>query len=70
MWPVGGLEAEEFLYFHSNAPEDGKNNCPKHVELIRIINKQLLLHLVGCLIIYINDARLNKYQMVIPVSLI
>jgi len=33
----------------SNAPEDGKNNCPKHVELTGIINKPLLLHLVGCL---------------------
>ena len=31
----------------SSAPEDGKNNCPKHVELIGIINKPLLLHLVG-----------------------
>jgi len=25
------------------------NNCPKHVELSGIINKPLLLHLVGCL---------------------
>jgi len=33
----------------SSAPEDGKNNCPKHVGLIGIINKPLLLHLVGCL---------------------
>ena len=33
----------------SNAPEDGKNNCPKHVELTGIINKTLLLDLVGCL---------------------
>jgi hypothetical protein len=33
----------------SSAPEDGQNNCPKHVELTGIINKQLLLHLVGCL---------------------
>ena len=33
----------------SSAPEDGQNNCPKHVELNGIINKQLLLHLVGCL---------------------
>ena len=33
----------------SNAPEDEQNNCPKHVELIGIINKPLLLHLVGCL---------------------
>ena len=34
---------------HSSAPEDGQNNCPKHVELIGIINKLLLMHLVGCL---------------------
>ena len=33
----------------SSAPEDGQNNCPKHVELIGIINKPLLLHLLGCL---------------------
>jgi len=33
---------------HSSAPENGKNNCPKHFELIEIINKPLLLHLVGC----------------------
>jgi hypothetical protein len=30
------------------APEDGQNNFPKHVELTGIINKPLLLHLVGC----------------------
>ena len=33
----------------SSAPEDGQNNCTKHVELTGIINKPLLLHLVGCL---------------------
>ena len=33
----------------SSAPEDGQNNCPKHVELTGIINKPLSLHLVGCL---------------------
>jgi len=27
----------------------GQNKCPKHVELTGIINKPLLLHLVGCL---------------------
>ena len=32
----------------SSAPEDGQNNCPKHVELTGIINKPLLLYLVGC----------------------
>ena len=38
----------------SNAPEDGQNNCPKHVELTGIINKPLLLHLVGCIICNID----------------
>ena len=33
----------------SSVPEDGQNNCPKHVELTGIINKPLLLRLVGCL---------------------
>ena len=33
----------------STAPEDGQNNCPKHVELTGIINKPLLLHLVCCI---------------------
>ena len=33
----------------SSAPEDGRSNCPKDVELTGIINNPLLLHLVGCL---------------------
>ena len=56
--------AHLFLYYHISiftvyyttickaqysAPKDGKNNCPKHVELIGIMNKPFLLHLVGCL---------------------
>ena len=32
---------------HSSAPEDGRDQRPKHAELIGIINKPLLLHLVG-----------------------
>ena len=32
---------------HSSAPEDGRNHRPKHFELIGIINKPLLLHIVG-----------------------
>jgi len=47
----------------SSAPEDGRDIRPKHVELIGIINKPLLLHLVGVYIMYINDALLNKYQI-------
>jgi len=37
----------------SSAPEDGRDYRPKHAELIGIINKPLLLHLVGVYIIYI-----------------
>jgi hypothetical protein len=36
----------------SSAPEDGRDPYPKHVELIGIINKPLLLHLFGVYIIY------------------
>ena len=49
----------------SSAPEDERDHRPKHVELIGIINKPLLLHLVGVYIIYVNDARSNKYQIMI-----
>ena len=33
----------------TRAPEDGQNNCPKRVELTGIINKPLVLHIVGYL---------------------
>ena len=46
----------------SSAHEDGRNYRTKHVELILIISKSLLLHLVGCLYYYISDARSYKYQ--------
>jgi len=49
----------------SSAPEDGRDQRPKHVKLIKIINKPLLLHLVGVYIIYVNDARSSKYQMTV-----
>ena len=45
---VGALH-HKLYNTQSSAPEDGQNNCPKHVELTGIINKPLLLHLVGCL---------------------
>jgi len=53
-WPVAGRETSWVHYTTScntqySAPEDGKTNCPKHVEVTGIINKPLLLHLVGCL---------------------
>ena len=36
----------------SSAPEDGRVHRPKHVELIGIVFKPLLLHVVGVYIIY------------------
>ena len=53
----------------SSAPEDGQNNFPKHVELTGIINKPLLLHLVGCLYylyFIIFFLRLAKQSQFIP----
>jgi hypothetical protein len=47
----------------SSSPEDGREHRPKHDELIIIINKPLLLHLFGVYIIYVNDTRLNEYQI-------
>jgi len=47
----------------SSVLEDGRNHRPKYVELIRIINKPLLLHLVGAYVIYINDELSNKYKI-------
>ena len=53
MLPAGGRQHRGCIIpqavTHIFATEDGQNNCPKHVELIGIINKPLLLRLVGCL---------------------
>ena len=57
MLPANGRHYTTSCNTQSIAPEDGRNHRPKHVELIGIINKPLLLHLVGVYIIYINDAR-------------
>ena len=49
----------------SSGPEDGRDQRPKHVEPNGIINKQLLLHLVGVYIIYIIillARRAEEYQ--------
>jgi len=49
MLPAGKIVGTTSCNTQSSTPEDGKNNFPKHVELIGIFNKPLLLHLVGCL---------------------
>ena len=57
-FPVYRLPATSWVHYttscntQSGAPEDGRDHRPKHVELIGIINKPLLLHLVGVYIIY------------------
>ena len=48
MLPTRGRQ-HRWCNTQSSAPEDGQNNFPKHVELTGIINKPLLLRLVGCL---------------------
>ena len=61
MLPAGGRPATSWVYCitscytQSSSPEYVQINYPKPVELTGIINKQLLLHLVGCIIfIYIS----------------
>ena len=51
MLPAGSIVGALYhkLSTQSNAPEDGRNYRPTQVELIEIINKQLLLQLVGYL---------------------
>ena len=52
--PAGSRPATSCVHYttscntQSSAPEDGQNNCPKHVELTGINNKPLLLQLVSC----------------------
>ena len=58
---------------HSSVPEDGQNKFPKNVELTGIINKPLLLHLVGCLyylyfFFFLFFLRLAKQSQFIPLQ--
>ena len=76
MLPAGGRPATSSVRYttscntQSSAPEDGQNNCPKHIELTGIINKPLLLHLVGRLYyLYFNIfLRLAKQSQFIPLQ--
>jgi len=58
----------------SSAPQDGQNNCPKHVELTGIFNKPLLLHLYYLyfmsilFIFHYIFLRLAKQSQFIPVQ--
>ena len=74
--PAGGWPATLWVYYttscntQSSAPKDGKNNCPKPVELTGIINKPLLLHLVGFLyyLYFFIFLRLAKQYQFIPLQ--
>jgi hypothetical protein len=72
MLPAGNIVGALYhkLQIQSSAPEDGRNHRPKHVKLIVIINKPLLLHLVGCLYYCISDARSKEYQKNLEMSLL
>ena len=78
MMPTSGRPATSWVHYttshntQSSAPEDGQNNLPKHVELTGIINKPLLLDLVGCLYYFyfiicfrdlLNNLNLFLYRM-------
>ena len=59
LWYVAGRWSEtSWVHYttscntQSSTPEDGRVQRPNHVQLIGIINKPLLLHLVG---VYIKD---------------
>ena len=56
---IGALLPTTSCDTRSSAPDDGRNYRPEHVELIGIINKPLLLHLVGCLY-YLCQSVFNK----------
>ena len=66
---VGHRPATSWVHYttrcntQSSVPEDGQNNCPKHVELTGIINKPLLLHLVGCLYYLYQRCKSSKYRI-------
>ena len=66
MLPAGNIVGA--LYHKSSAPEDGQNICPKYVELIGINDKQLLLHLFGCLYYLQNNLEfhLNTVSLRLP----
>jgi hypothetical protein len=77
MLPAGGRPATSWVHYttscntQSNVLEDGQNNCPKHVALTGIINKPLLMHLVGCLYylyFIIIFFRLSKQSQFIPLQ--
>ena len=76
MLPGGGRPTTSCVHYttscntQSSDPEDGQNNCPKQVELTGIINKPLLLRLVGCLyyLYFIIIFRLPKQSQFIPLQ--
>jgi hypothetical protein len=65
MLPAGSIVGALYdkQYTQSSAREDGRNYRPKQIEMIEIINKPLLLHLVGYLYNCTRDARSQKHAI-------
>jgi hypothetical protein len=51
----------------SSAPEDGRDHRPKHIELTGIINKLLLLHLVGCVYYLYQWCRVKQISTLVAI---
>jgi hypothetical protein len=51
-----------------SAPEDGREQSPKHVELLVVINKPLLLHLVGGLYYLRFVFMFTSHQLILSVT--
>ena len=55
MLPVGHRPATSWVHCatgcdtQSGAPEDGRDDCPRLIELTGIVGKPLLLNLIDCL---------------------
>ena len=65
LWPVTSwVHYTTSCNTQSSVPEDGQNNCPKHVQLtgIILISRYCCIYLV-VYIIYINDSRSSKNQI-------
>ena len=52
-----------------SAPEDGRDQRPKYVELIVIVNKPLFLRLVGCLY-YLFEAEFDANPFLLLTSVV
>jgi hypothetical protein len=53
--------------YSAKTPDDGKRNCPKHVEFYSKNKFEKLVHLVGFIIRIYHDARSSECQIILYV---